>query len=64
MFTVHGKCKADCLGCKRDKECLVVSCKKGTVNGPLCLKCFDRQLDMRIAAERAGGEPSAATLAG
>jgi hypothetical protein len=54
MFEVidyAGKDK-DCPHCEKLTECLLVRCKAGTYEGPMCPKCLTRATRIRSAGAR------------
>ena len=55
MFIVKTRREAACIGCGKEKDCYEVECQKGTLAGPLCPRCFDKETRMR---SKNGHEPT------
>lgn len=43
---------ATCRICKKEKPCVEVRCKAGTLNGTLCAKCFFGQSEARTLSAK------------
>lgn len=53
MFEVNGVQKdVECGLCSKIKECYLVVCRKGTMDGPLCPSCLTAQCRMRASVKK------------